>query len=445
MTDEKGLGVYLDSIGCRLNQGEIERMARQFRRAGHELVSEPEEGDLIVLNTCTVTSKADSESRRRLRRYHEAQPSADLIATGCWASLHTDQAAEFDGVARVVTNDEKDDLVPLVLDLPEEDFDREPIKRRPIPGLRMRTRAYIKAQDGCDHRCTYCLTTLARGPSRSLAPREVVRQVRAAVDGGAKEAVISGVQLSGYGRDLDSEIDLVGLVQSVLRHTDIPRLRLSSLEPWGLPNDFFTLWDDPRMCRQLHLPLQSGCPATLRRMGRPITPDEFRRLVSLARAAIPGVAITTDVIAGFPGEDEAEFERSLEFIERLQFADAHVFPYSSRPGTAAAKLPDRVHSRVAKRRAKRVRAAVAKSARSFRERFVGRELTVLWERAHSIDARGWRVSGLSDNYLRVEAHADQDLWNQLTRVEVTQALDSSLRGTPLAPVKGSAGLRPGSG
>lgn len=444
MTDDGRKDVYLDSIGCRLNQGEIERMARQFRKAGHELVSGPEEGDLIVLNTCTVTAKADSESRRRLRRYHKAQPNADLIATGCWASLHPDQAADFDGVAHVIGNDEKDNLVPLVLDVPERKFDREPIERRPVPGLRMRTRAFIKAQDGCDHHCTYCLTTLARGASRSLPPRQVVRQVQAAVEGGSQEAVISGVQLSGYGRDLDGETDLVTLVRAVLHHTDIPRLRLSSLEPWGLPEGFLSLWEDPRLCRQLHLPLQSGCSETLRRMGRPITPDEFSRLVSRARAAIPEVAITTDVILGFPGESEGEFRQSLEFIESVQFADAHVFPYSPRPGTAAEKLPGRVHSRVAKRRAKQVRAAVAESARSFRGRFVGHELAVLWERAQSVDEDGWAVSGLSDNYLRIEARADQDLWNQLTRVKVTENLPSGLRGTPLAPVKRRADLRPGS-
>ncbi len=443
MTEDRPKGVFLDSIGCRLNQGEIERMARQFRAAGYKLVPQPEEGDLIVLNTCTVTAKADSESRRRLRRYHEAQPGADLIATGCWASLNPDRAAGFDGVAHVISNDDKDDLVRLVLDLPEEEFDREPTERRAVPGLRMRTRAYIKAQDGCDHHCTYCLTTLARGPSRSLLPRAVVRQVQAAVEGGSQEAVISGVQLSGYGRDLEQDTDLVDLVRAVLGHTDIARLRLSSLEPWGLPEGFFSLWQDPRLCRQLHLPLQSGCPETLRRMGRPITPDEFRRLVSRARAEIPQVAITTDVITGFPGETEAEFQRSLDFIESMQFADAHVFPYSPRPGTAAKNLPDRIHSRAAKRRARRVRRTVADSARRFRERFVGRELAVLWERAQAIDDQGWRISGLSDNYLRVEAHAGQDLWNQLTRVRISGVRDSGLRGTPLAPVKSSADLQPG--
>lgn len=424
--------VFLDSIGCRLNQSEIERMARQFRGADYQLVAEPENSDLIVLNTCTVTTGADSESRRRLRRHHEAQPQASIVATGCWATLHPESAQEFDGVEHVVPNEQKDDLVPTLVGSEAPEFDREPVARRPVPGIRMRTRAFIKVQDGCDHHCTYYLTTVARGASRSLPIAEVIDQVQAAVEGGAQEAVLSGVQLSGYGRDLDPPVGLVDLVHSVLRHTAVPRLRLSSLEPWGLPEGFFDLWEDPRLCRQMHLPLQSGCADTLRRMGRPITPHEYEQLVGRARKAIPGLAVTTDVILGFPGESQEEFKRSLAFIERMQFADAHVFPFSPRPGTAAVKLPDQVHSRVAKRRAKRVRETVARSARAFRESFVGKELTVLWENAEALDERGWHMNGLSDNYLRVHAHADQDLWNQLTRVRIDASGENKLFGMPLA-------------
>ncbi|MDX1600819.1 MAG: hypothetical protein R3191_04830 [Anaerolineales bacterium] len=174
-------------------------------------------------------------------------------------------------------------------------------------------------------------------------------------------------------------------------------------------------------------------------MGRPITPEEYKQLVARAREAIPGLAVTTDIILGFPGETQREFNESLAYIERLQFADAHVFPFSPRPGTAAMNLPDRVHSRVAKRRAKRVRDAVANSAKTFRKSFIGEELTVLWENAEALDARGWRMSGLSDNYLRVQAHTEQDLWNQLTRVRIESSDDSTLAGTPLATNKGSPG------
>ncbi|MDX1600818.1 MAG: hypothetical protein R3191_04825 [Anaerolineales bacterium] len=249
MTDRQSSRVYLDSIGCRLNQSEIENMARQFRRANYELVAAPEDSDIIVLNTCTVTAGADSESRRRLRRYHEAQPEASIVATGCWATLNADSAQQFAGVDRVVPNEDKDDLVASIASTSQPIFDREPVARRPVPGIRMRTRAFIKVQDGCDHHCTYCLTTLARGDSRSLPIRAVIKQVQAAVKGGAQEAVLSGVQLSGYGGDLDPAVDLVDLVQSILQHTDIPRLRLSSLEPWGLPETFLQLWEDPRLCR----------------------------------------------------------------------------------------------------------------------------------------------------------------------------------------------------
>lgn len=427
--------VYLDTVGCRLNQSEIEHMAAQFRQAGHELVGRPEDSDLMVVNTCTVTAAADADSRAKVRRLHRARPEAAIAVTGCWSSLHPDQAGALPGVRWVVPNEEKDALVARVLGLPLETFDREPLERRPIPGLRRRTRAFVKAQDGCDYRCTFCLTTIARGASRSLPVERVVAEVRAAVAGGAQEVVLTGVALSSYGRDLPDRPTLSTLVRAVLGETEVRRLRLSSLEPWGLPADFFDLWQDRRLCRHLHLPLQSGCAATLRRMGRPMRPAAYARLVERARAAIPDLALTTDVIVGFPGETEAEFRESLAFIRQMAFADAHVFTYSPRPGTPASRLPDPVHPAVARARNRIVRQTVAESAAAFRRRFLGQEAEVLWETMIELTPEGWRLSGWTDTYLRVQALGDPTWWNQVARVRLAR-LEGEIFDAGRLPARG---------
>jgi threonylcarbamoyladenosine tRNA methylthiotransferase MtaB len=414
--------VFLDSIGCRLNQGEIEHMARQFRQAGHELVATPEASDLVVINSCSVTTAAAADSRAHVRRAHRQNPRAGIVLTGCWSSVEPEEAAKLPGVIHVIPNPSKDSLVPDLLGLPVETFDREPLMREPIPGKRRRTRAFIKVQDGCDNRCTFCLTTIARGAARSLPIDRVVNEVNHTIAGGAQEVVLSGVQMSAYGRDLGEDINLVSLVEAVLAHTDIPRVRLSSLEPWSLPDRFFELWQNPRLCRHLHLPLQSGCSTTLRRMGRPITPSIYADLVDSARSSIPDLGLTTDLIAGFPGETAAEFSQSLDFVTRMGFTSAHVFTYSPRPGTAAARLPYQVQPRVARQRSLKLREEVAKSQRDFLQRYIGKTLTVLWERSTRSGGGLWEHVGLSDNYLRVSALAPSNMHNQRSRV-IPQKID----------------------
>ncbi len=326
--------IYLDMVGCRLNQSEIETYGRQFRLAGHTLVSDIGNADLIVINTCTVTAAAGSDSRQKIRQ--AARTSAgQVIVTGCYASLNPQDTAALPRVTQVINNQSKDNLVPLVLNLPLSSFEHTSLQREPIPGRRQRTRAFIKVQDGCDNHCTYCITALARGAGRSRPIEDVVLDIRSAVEGGSQEIVLTGVHLGSWGYDFSKPTSIQELVRAILNDTDTPRLRLSSLEPWDIVPDFFGLWSDPRVCRHLHLPLQSGCAETLHRMGRKISPEAFAELVGEARRAIPGVAITTDIITGFPGETEAEFAESSEFVSELNFANGHVFTFSPRPGTAA--------------------------------------------------------------------------------------------------------------
>jgi threonylcarbamoyladenosine tRNA methylthiotransferase MtaB len=241
--------------------------------------------------------------------------------------------------------------------------------------------------------------------------------------------VLTGVHLGSWGYDLTRRLHLRHLVQEILRQTDAPRLRLSSLEPWDLDAEFFSLWQDPRLCRHLHLPLQSGSAATLRRMARKTTPESFVSLVAAARLAIPGVAITTDVIAGFPGESEAEFAESLEFVRRMRFAGGHVFTYSARPGTAAARMSEQVPHPVRKERNAQVRHILGEAALEYQGLFLGSVLPVLWESTAAIDPQGWRMSGLTDNYLRVTAHAGQHLWNRITLVRLTALDKNGILGT----------------
>jgi threonylcarbamoyladenosine tRNA methylthiotransferase MtaB len=421
------LNVYLDTIGCRLNQSEIEIYARQFRTAGHVLVASPEEADLVVVNTCAVTAEAASDSRQKIRQVARAGVD-EIIVTGCWSTLHPQDAAALIGVRRVVLNTDKDHLVADLLGVSAETFDLEPVERVRVPGMRLRTRAFIKAQDGCDNRCTFCITVVARGPGRSRSTAEVLADVQAAVLGGAQEAVLTGVHLGSWGHDFDASQHLADLVQAILHETDIPRIRLSSLEPWDLSPEFFALWQNPRLCRHLHLPLQSGCAATLRRMARKTTPSSFAALVESARTAIPGVAITTDVIVGFPGESDDEFAESLAFVHQMDFADGHIFTYSARPGTAAARMKPQIPHPVRKERNAQMRQVLAQSAAAYRSRFVGVELPVLWESAATLGPSGWEMSGLTDNYLRVTALAPQDLWNQLTPVSLTGVTPDGMAG-----------------
>jgi len=427
--------IFLDSVGCRLNQSEIESYARQFHAAGHDLVPAPEDADLVVVNTCAVTAAAVSDSRAKIRQANRLG-AREIVVTGCWSTLNPAGAGSLPGVAHVVPNLEKDSLVPHLLHIPAEEFDQEPVARQLVPGARLRTRAFIKVQDGCENRCTFCITTLARGSSRSRPIAQVLADIQAALrsphaegdDYGAREVVITGVHLGSWGQDLSPRMHLRQLVEAILQDTGVQRLRLSSLEPWDLDENFFTLWQNPRLCRHLHLPLQSGSAATLRRMARKTTPASFRDLVAAARAAIPGVAVTTDVIVGFPGEDESEFAQSLAFLKEMDFAGGHVFTYSARPGTAAAGMPGQVPHAVRKGRNKQVRRVLGESALAYQREFLGEMLPVLWESATSLGPQGWQVSGLTGNYLRVRAHAPRHLWNRITPVRLESLDDEGMHG-----------------
>lgn len=422
--------IYLDMIGCRLNQSELEIIARQFSAAGHSLVGDPSEADLAVVNTCTVTAAAAADSRKIIRRIARSGVKK-IISTGCWSEMVPEEALQLPGVISVVVNQAKGTLVSDLLGLEEDEFDLEPLQRVPIPGSRQRTRAFIKTQDGCRHQCAFCITTVARGESRSEPLLTITREVNAAVQAGINEVVLTGVQLGSWGQEFTPKAELADLVGALLKETRIPRLRLSSIEPWDVSPSLIEMVSQDRVARHLHLPLQAGSSATLRRMARAINAERYAELIKTIRSRIPEAAITTDILTGFPGETEEEFLEGLDFIKRMNFAGGHVFTYSAREGTPAANFPDQVPHPVRKTRNAAIREALEVSGENFRKAFLGQELPVLWEQAKSDENRLGILTGLTDNYLRVEAQGPERLWNQFSRVRIEQLIPGGVQGTIL--------------
>ena len=392
--------VALKSLGCRLNEAELQRWGADFLAHGHQLTSSADDADLIVVNTCAVTSEAVKKSRQLIRRSRLRNTKARLVISGCYPSLQPDSINQLPGVDLVVRNADKDRLVNIV----KQRLDVESLPVTPKEAddtalfSRGRNRAFIKVQDGCRHRCTFCVVTLARGAERSRTIKAIIDEVNAFHSGKIREVVLTGVHIGGYGHDLGT--DLTALIKTILAETDIPRLRLGSVEPWNIGADFVELFDNPRFMPHLHLPMQSGSDSVLRRMGRRCKRADFARLAHNLRRHAPDLNITTDIIAGFPGETEAEWRQTLDFCRETGFSDIHVFPYSSRAGTRAALLPDQLPAGIKKQRCKALHHLVAELKQDYMRRFRGRELEILVENDTG-ELDGQRVGfGYSANYLR---------------------------------------------
>lgn len=416
--------VFLNSIGCRLNHSEIETLARQLIANGHEIVPNAADADQVVINTCAVTAEASRDARRMTRKIHRENGAAEITLTGCYATISPQELTAVEGVTNVVHNGQKAKIAQLLdpqatLDIPE--FDKEPIMREFHGGAAAHTRAFIKVQDGCDNKCTFCVTTVARGDSVSRHLGDIVSEIQTLHAAGYQEAVLSGVHLGSYGFDFGNMAGLKELVLAILEHTDMPRLRLSSLEPWDIAPGFFELWENPRLLPHLHMPLQSGSAKILKRMARRTKIPQFRELVAEARHNIPNLNLTTDIIVGFPGETADDFRESYDFVEEIGFSRLHAFPYSSRPGTAAADMPDHLTKDQKKARMRKMLDLGKKMGADYHGRYVGETINVLWEQVHGADEHGLRWSGYSDNYMRVQAQGPADLMNTVTAVEVVEA------------------------
>ncbi|MEI6268109.1 MAG: tRNA (N(6)-L-threonylcarbamoyladenosine(37)-C(2))-methylthiotransferase MtaB, partial [Methylococcaceae bacterium] len=373
------------------------------------ITKQAEAAQLIVINSCAVTQDAARKSRQLIRRIHRDNPQAKLVVSGCYATLNQDEAASLLGVDLVVSNKDKDQLVEKTLT--ELNMDVMPAMSTE-PGeislfTRGRQRAFVKVQDGCRYRCTFCIVTVARGDEVSRPVQAVIDEINALHKQGITEVILTGVHLGGYGSDLGN--NLSDLIKAILSETTIPRLRLGSLEPWELPEDFFTLFHNPRLMPHLHLPLQSGSDTVLRRMARRCKTEEFAAIVSQLRAQIPHFNITTDIIVGFPGETEEEWQDSFNFIKQTGFGHIHIFTYSSREGTKAATLPNQLTNKIKKQRSQQLHGLANDMKLAFCQENIGNIFPVLWEGYHEpLESEKQRVFGYTPNYLKVSCVINND-------------------------------------
>jgi threonylcarbamoyladenosine tRNA methylthiotransferase MtaB len=404
--NSKAPTVALDTVGCKLNQAESQLFARQFAQKGYRLVPADDGADVYILNTCTVTHVADGKCRKLLHQARRRNPNALVVAVGCYVERTRQDLARIKGVDLVFDNSQK---MNLVTRLEEGGYLSRPATAA-SPHTDFRTRAFIRVQDGCNNFCAYCIVPLVRGREQSLPADGVIAEIKQRVAEGDKEVVLTGTEIGAYNHQ---DVGLSRLLKRILSETDIARLRLSSLQPPEITPELLELWRDERLCRHFHLSLQSGSDSVLKRMGRRYSAADYKRAVELIREAVPEAAITTDIIVGFPGESDDEFQDGYDFAKQMQFARIHVFPYSPRPGTKAAAMPDHVEDKVKQERSRQMLALGRQAVRNFRKRFVGQTVTVLWEKES-----GGVWSGLTDNYIRVFTKSDQDLTNQLLPVKL---------------------------
>ncbi len=427
--------VALVTLGCKVNFSETDALADNFQQAGYKLVeaANPTPPDVFVVNTCTVTHVADRKSRQSLRRLKHANPQAIVVATGCYAYTSPQQLASLPEVDLVVRKSDQERLVELVserlnYELP---FRPEPSRLLFAGGLvgpqlneaaivdHYRTRAMIKIQDGCNAGCAFCIVPTARGNPQSMGIREIVEGVRRKAAAGYQEVVLTGVHLGKYRAAMDEDAPdarparLKTLLEAILAGVELPRLRITSLEPQDYDPTLLELWQrDLRLSRHFHLALQAGSDATLTRMRRGYNLERYARIVEQIQRELPDAAITTDIIAGFPGESEAEAAETLDFAGQMKFAKIHVFPFSPRAGTLAATMSGQVPDELKKERSERLRHLSGELSRNWRQLFLGQARAVLWESNHNnSDPHTW--SGLTDNYIRVYTSSKEALYNRL--------------------------------
>jgi len=430
--------VSFHTFGCKLNQAETASLAQEFEDHGYRIVGNGRAADVVVLNTCTVTARSDAKCRQAIRHAIALNPSATVIVVGCYSQVAADEISHIGGVDYVLGSEEKFrifDHFPGPGKLSHPSIHIAPVgqlkKTSGKPGHYFNhTRAFLKIQDGCSHRCSYCIVPLARGPSRSIPAEEVMQQASTLIQRGYQEIVLTGVHIGMYGRDLKNGHSLPRLLKKLLALQKLRRLRLSSLDPEEITEELLeVVKSDERICRHFHIPLQSGSDAVLSAMNRQYTTLEFQKKLEILVSEFGDVGLGTDIIAGFPGESEHHFEETCRFIHDLPFTYLHVFPFSPRRGTRAFTMPNPVEPKIRMERAAKLRALGERKKKLFMEKWTGRKVEVLLE---ARNLKGW-MQGFSSHYLRVEVPYHPALKNQLVLVKVEKVLRTSVRGTPITP------------
>lgn len=420
----------LHNLGCKVNAYETEAMQEMLEKAGYEIVPFKEGADIYIINTCTVTNIADRKSRQMLHRARKMNPDAIVVAAGCYVQAQAEKQEIDPCIDIVLGNNRKKDLITVLEEYQKnkaedtcleevEDISRtreyEPLSLT-RPGDH--TRAYIKVQDGCNQFCTYCIIPYARGRVRSRTVEDVIREVRSLAENGYREVVLTGIHLSSYGIDFDGERHLLELIRAVHEVDGISRIRLGSLEPGIVTEEFAeAIAALPKMCPHFHLSLQSGCDATLKRMNRRYTSGEYYEKCQILRKYFDHPALTTDVIVGFPGETEEEFRQSMEFVDKVDFYETHIFKYSKREGTKAAVMEGQVSEQVKARRSALMISLGEKKRKAYEESFVGKEVEVLVEEPAVIEGRTVQT-GHTKEYIKIALEQEEDLRNQIVKVRV---------------------------
>lgn len=422
--------IAIYTLGCKVNQYETQAMEQELTARGHELVDFEQPADAYIINTCSVTAISDKKSRQMIRRARKLNPDAIVAACGCYVQTHTDEVVEL-GIDLVGGTGQRMEFLRQLLTaaekktrvLVDDALHRHEFEILPAGGQMSRTRAMLKVEDGCRNFCTYCIIPFARGPVRSLPISEAVAQTGQLAAEGYQEVVITGIEISSWGQDLDGEKSLVDLLEAVSAAAGEMRLRLGSLEPRTITEDFCRRAAKlMNLCPHFHLSLQSGCDETLHRMNRRYDTERFYKSVTLLREFFPGVAITTDLITGFPGETEEEFQKTLDFIRRCEFAQIHVFPYSVRPGTRAAAM-EQLPKSVKEERAARAGEVAAQLHEQYLQSCVGQVYPVLFEQP----GQEGEFTGHAPNYMEVTAPGE-DLHNCLRPVRITGVKGTILKG-----------------
>lgn len=427
--------ISFETLGCRYNRLESAEMAYELERAGYAKAEEGDSSDVVVINSCTVTDRSDAKCRSTVRRVKAKNPDALVVVTGCYSETNPDEIAKEPGVDIVVGNSDKFNIGDLLSKL---DVDGEPavaknislsqqkFEVRPVTGMDGRTNAYIKVQGGCDEVCSFCIVRIARGKGRSADPSDVVEQVERLCGSGIKEVVLSGINLGEYGNGGGDTV--ASLLRLLIDKTKISRIRLSSINPNNVTDELLDVMvESPRVCRHLHIPLQSGSDTVLKRMLRPYAAREYSDLLSKLISRIPAIGLGADVMVGFPGETDDEFNETYGVIEQAPLMALHVFTYSPREGTEAYGMKNVLSKAVKKERTTRLKELAKRKGEEFRDRFVGSTLPVLVENSRDADGR---LKGFSDNYLPVVLDGQDRLMNEIVPVKITGVSTEHLLGLP---------------
>lgn len=420
----------LHNLGCKVNAYETEAMQEMLEKAGYEIVPFKEGADIYIINTCTVTNIADRKSRQMLHRARKMNPDAIVVAAGCYVQAQAEKQEIDPCIDIVLGNNRKKDLITVLEEYQKnkaEDTCLEEVEDishtreyEPLSLTRPgdHTRAYIKVQDGCNQFCTYCIIPYARGRVRSRTVEDVIQEVRSLAENSYREVVLTGIHLSSYGIDFDGERHLLELIRAVHEVDGISRIRLGSLEPGIVTEEFAeAIAALPKMCPHFHLSLQSGCDATLKRMNRRYTSGEYYEKCQILRKYFDHPALTTDVIVGFPGETEEEFRQSMEFVDKVDFYETHIFKYSKREGTKAAVMEGQVSEQVKARRSALMISLGEKKRKAYEESFVGKEVEVLVEEPAVIEGRTVQT-GHTKEYIKIALEQEEDLRNQIVKVRI---------------------------